>query len=102
MTHAPELPDDATPAELDITAADTHEYDVRITHPSGAETSHHVTVPEALLADLGVSDAQEPLLVRASLGYLLEHSPAAIPDRFALDEIGKALPDYTTDITSRL
>ena len=31
-----------------------------------------------------------------------EHSPTAIPDRFALDEIGKGLPDYTTDITSRL
>lgn len=89
-------------AEIDITAADTHQYDVRITHPSGAETSHSVSVPEALLAELGVSDAQEPLLVRASLVYLLEHSPAAIPDRFPLDEIAKALPDYPADIISRL
>ena len=94
-----DLPHDA---EIDITAADTHEYDVTITHPSGAETSHHVSVPETLLAELGVSDAQEPLLVRASLVYLMEHSPAAIPDRFALDEIGKALPNYPADITRRL
>jgi len=95
----PDLPDDA---EIDITAADPHEYDVTITHPSGAETSHSVSVPEELLAELGVSDAQEPLLVRASLVYLMEHSPAAIPDRFALDEIGKALPDYPSEITTRL
>lgn len=96
------MPDAAIPAELDISAADAHVYDVTITHPTGAETTHHVTVPEPLLAELGLSDAQEPLLVRASLAYLLEHSPAAIPDRFALDEIGRALPSYTTDITSRL
>jgi len=94
-----DLPDDA---EIDITAAGTHEYDVTITHPSGAETSHSVSVPETLLAELGVSDAQEPLLVRASLVYLMEHSPAAIPDRFALDEIRKALPDYLSDISNRL
>lgn len=95
-------PDDAIAAHIDITAADSHQYDVTITHPSGAETSHHVTVPERLMAELGVSGAQEPLLVRASLVYLMEHSPAAIPDRFGLDEIGQALPDYLTDITSRL
>ena len=94
-----DLPDDAA---IDITAADTHEYKVTITHPSGAETSHHVSVPETLLAELGVSAAQEPLLVRASLVYLMEHSPAAIPDRFELDEIGKALPDYLSEITTRL
>ena len=94
-----QLPGDV---EIDITAADAHAYDVTITHRSGAETSHHVTVPEPLLAELGVSDAQEPLLVRASLVYLMEHSPAAIADRFALDEIGTALPDYPSEITSRL
>jgi len=96
------MPEDQTAAELDITAADTHVYDVAITHPSGAQTAHCVTVPETMLADLGLSDAQEPLLVRASLVYLLEHSPAAIPDRFALDEIAKALPDFTQDVIGRL
>ena len=89
-------------AEIDITAADAHAYDVTITHPSGAETSHHVTVPAPMLAELGLSDAQEPLLVRASIVYLMEHSPASIADRFALDEIGKALPDYPSEITTRL
>ena len=96
------MPEDTTAAELDITAADAHVYDVAITHPSGARTDHCVTVPERMLGDLGLSDAQEPLLVRASLAYLLEHSPAALPDRFPLDEIARALPDFTTDVLGRL
>jgi hypothetical protein len=99
MPQDQDLPE---PAKLDIRAADPHEYDVTITHPSGAETRHCVTVPEQLLADLGVSAAQEPLLVRASLGYLMEHSPAAVPERFGLDEIGRAVPEYHDDIVDRL
>jgi hypothetical protein len=61
-----------------------------------------VTVPGPLLADLGLSAAQEPLLVRASLAYLLEHSPSALPDRFDLDEIGRAIPSYRDDVVARL
>ena len=90
------------PVDLDITAADRHVYDVTITHPSGATTHHRVTVPEDLMADLGVSVAQEPLLVRASLVYLLEHDPAAVPEVFTLDEIGAALPAYREEIVTRL
>ena len=99
------MPDDLDlpePAKLDIKASDSHQYDVTITHPSGVETRHCVTVPEELLADLQVSAAQEPLLVRASLGYLMEHSPAAVPERFGLDEIGRAVPDYHDEIVDRL
>jgi hypothetical protein len=96
------MPEPRPTAELDITASDAHVYDVTITHPSGAETSHCVTVPESLMGELGLSDAQEPLLVHASLEYLMEHSPAAIPDRFDLDEIGKAIPEYTEEIPGRV
>ena len=98
----PEDHDLPAPADLDITAAGRHVYDVTITHVSGATTRHEVTVPEALMADLGVSDAQEPLLVRASLAYLMENDPAAVPERFALDDIGEALPDYRSEIVTRL
>jgi hypothetical protein len=87
---------------LDITASDSHVYDVAITHPSRATTTHRVSVPERLMSDLRLSAAQEPLLVRASLTYLLEHSPAAIPERFNLDEIGKAIPEYREEILDRL
>jgi hypothetical protein len=61
-----------------------------------------VSVPADLLADLGVSAAQEPLLVRASLVYLMQHSPAAVPETFGLDEIGRAVPEYRDDIVDRL
>lgn len=90
------------PVDLDISASDRHVYDVTITHRSGVTTKHCVTVTEELLADLGVSDAQEPLLVRASLVYLLEADPAAVPAKFALDEVGAALPDYREEIIGRI
>ena len=96
------MPDTPESWSLDITAADPHAYDVRITHPSGAGTRHRVTVPRPLMDELGLSAAQEPLLVRASLAYLLEHSPAALPDRFALDEVGKAIPEYREQILARI
>jgi hypothetical protein len=98
------MPDSPAPdgRSLDITAADRDVYDVSITHASGEGTSHCVTVPPSLMADLGLADAQQPLLVRASLAYLLEHSPDAIPGRFDLDEVGKALPGYREHIVARL
>jgi hypothetical protein len=88
--------------DLDIVASDPHVYDVTITHKSGAETRHCVTVPEELLAELGVSAAQEPLLVRASLIYLMEQVPTAVPEQFGLDEIGRAVPAYREDILTRI
>ena len=88
--------------KLDIRASDRHRYDVSITHPSRATTTHEVWVPESLMAELGLSAAQEPLLVRASLSYLLEHHPAALPDRFDLDEVGKAIPEYREEIVERV
>ena len=100
---SPAAPSSATPpGDLDITASGPHAYDVVITHPTGATTAHQVTVPESLLADLGLSAAQEPILVRVSLVYLLEHDPEALPERFDLDEIGRALPDYHEHIASRV
>ncbi|HEX7188185.1 MAG TPA: hypothetical protein VF423_08170 [Actinomycetes bacterium] len=96
------MPDTPESWSLDITAAGSHAYDVRIVHPSRAETRHRVTVPEPLMAELGLSAAQEPLLVRASLAYLIEHSPAALPDRFALDEVGRAIPEYRDEIVARI
>lgn len=93
------LPDDS---DLDITASDPHVYDVTIRHPSGARTRHCVTVPEPLMAELRLSAAQEPLLVRASLVYLLQHDPAAIPELFALDDIAAAVPEYREEIVDRL
>jgi hypothetical protein len=96
------MPDPAESWKLDIRASGSHAYDVTITHPSRATTSHSVFVPDRLMSDLRLSAAQEPLLVRASLAYLLEHHPAALPERFDLDEVGRAIPGYHEDIIERL
>lgn len=96
------MPDPAESWTLDITAGGSHAYDVTITHPTGATTEHHVTVPERLMSDLRLSAAQEPLLVRASLAYLLDHHPAALPDSFDLEEVGRAIPDYHEEIVGFL
>jgi hypothetical protein len=90
------------PADLDITASDRHVYDVVITHRTGATTQHRVSVPEQLMEDLGLSAAQEPLLVRASLVYLMENDPAAVPEKFSIADIGDALPDYRAEIVDRV
>lgn len=96
------MPDPAESWTLDIKASGRHVYDVTITHPSRARTSHSVTVPASMLDELGLSVAQEPILVRQALAYLLEHHPAAIPDRFELDEVGRAIPDFRADIVDRM
>ena len=87
---------------LSVRASDPHVYDVLMTHDSGATTHHRVTVPESMLAELGLSAAQEPVLVRASLTYLMERAPSAVPERFDLDETGRAVPEYAAEILDRL
>jgi len=85
--------------DIDIAAADANTYDVTITDDDGEQTSHRVWVPPSVLTDLGLSEAQEPVLVRASMAYLLEREPASsILPQFGLDEIARFFPNYPTEI----
>ena len=87
--------------DIDIAAAAANTYDVTITDDDGEQTSHRVWVPPAILTDLGLSETQEPVLVRASMTYLLEREPAAsILPQFGLDEIARFFPNYPTEIGS--
>ena len=89
--------------DIDIAAADANTYDVTITDDAGAQTSHRVWVPPSILTDLGLSEAQEPVLVRASMAYLLEREPASsILPQFGLDEIARFFPNYPTEIGALL
>ena len=89
--------------DLDITAADQHTYDVTITADDGSRTDHTVHVSPAWLAGLGLSAAQEPVLVRASMLYLLEREPpSSILPSFGLDEIVRYFPQYQDEITDLL
>jgi hypothetical protein len=89
--------------DIDIAAADANTYDVTITEDDGEQTSHRVWVPPSVLTDLGLSEAQEPVLVRASMAYLLEREPASsILPQFGLDEIARFFPNYPTEIGTLL
>ena len=89
--------------DIDIAAADANTYDVTITDDDGRPTSHRVWVPPAILTELGLSEAQEPVLVRASMTYLLEREPASsILPQFGLDEIARFFPNYPTEIGTLL
>lgn len=88
--------------EIEITAAGAHVYEATVTD-GDATTRHEIRVGEDFLARLGLAESQEPLLVRASVRYLLERQePAAIPESFGLHEIERTLPDYPHDIGTQL
>lgn len=90
-------------ADLDITAAGEHVYDVAITDGDGRQSRHRVTVPVRFLTDLGLAASQEPLLVRASMVYLLEREPpSSVMAAFTLDDITRYFPGYPEEIVARL
>jgi hypothetical protein len=89
--------------DLEITAAGEHVYDVTITDGKDTTTRHRVTVPVRFLTDLGIAASQEPLLVRASMVYLLEREPASsVLGAFTLDDITRYFPGYPDEIPARL
>jgi hypothetical protein len=66
-------------------------------------TGHRITVPEALVDDLGLFDVDPVRLVRESVGFLLDRVPAAsIGDALSLDEIPDLHPDYYDELRARL
>ena len=90
-------------ADLGSTAAGEHVYDVTITDDDGRTSQHRVTVPVRFLTDLGLAPSQEPLLVRASMVYLLEREPpSSVLDAFTLDDITRYFPRYPDEIPARL
>jgi hypothetical protein len=89
--------------DLAITASDKHVYDVTIIDDDSTETRHCVTVPVRFLTDHGLAASQEPVLVRASMQYLLEREPpSSVLSAFSLDDITRYFPDYPAAITALL
>jgi len=89
--------------DFDIAAAGEHVYDVTTTDDSGGSTKHRVTVPQRLMSDLGIAASQEPVLVRASMRYLLEREPASsVLASFSLDDITRYFPGYPDEIVTLL
>jgi len=68
-----------------------------------AGTSHEVSVPAGLPADLGCGHVGPGELVRASFEFLLEREPAtSILRRFSLDVISQYFPAFPAEIRARL
>ncbi len=62
-----------------------------------------MTVPEALVDDLGLMDVDRTLLVRESIAFLLDREPAAgIAQELSLDEIARRYPNYHDELRTRV
>jgi len=89
-------------SEITITAMEPGRYGVQVTE-GDTTTSHRVTVPDALLDDLGLDDVDPELVVRETFGFLLDREPAtSILDEFSLDQVPGFFPDYHDELRSRL
>ena len=89
-------------SEITITAMEPGRYGVQVTE-GDTTTSHRVTVPDALLDDLGLDDVDPELVVRETFGFLLDREPAtSILDEFSLDQVPDFFPDYHDELRSRL
>ena len=98
---------------IEILDMGPHDYAVTVTEGQ-EQTQHRVTVPQALIDEVGltpaVEDSQdeqdlrhtEERLVRESFAFLLEREPAtSIMREFGLDVIGRFFPDYVPEMRTR-
>ena len=87
---------------IKITPAGSHEFTVEVTE-GGETTSHHVIVPQSLLAEWGLGASDEEAVVRESFAFLLEREPATsiLPD-FSLEIISRYFPEYREELPRRL
>jgi hypothetical protein len=64
-----------------------------------SETSHIVSVPSGIEAELGLEATSAEALVRASFTFLLDREPASsILPRFSLDVVSRYFPEYRREI----
>ena len=89
-------------SEITVTAMEPGTYGVQVTE-GDTTTSHRVTVPEALLDDLGLVDVEPELVVRETIGFLLDREPAtSILAEFSLEQVPGFFPDFYDELRSRL
>jgi hypothetical protein len=89
-------------AEITITPRGRRDFDVSLDSADG-RTSHHVAVPEDLIAELGLPEDDLERVVRESFEFLLEREPASsIMSEFSLDLIARYFPEYPQELPRRL
>ena len=89
--------------DVKVTALGELRFGVEVTRGDRTLSAHTVTVPEALLDDLGLTPDDAPRLVERSFEFLLEREqPAQILGEFSVDEIERYFGDYRSEIRTRL
>ncbi len=89
------------PEQIRIDLAGQHAYSVKVL-AGASTTTHQVTVPSSLLAEVGLRSEDEEPLVRSSFEFLLEReAPTSILAQFDLDVIGRYFPEYVATMRAR-
>ena len=89
-------------SDITITPMEPGHYGVQISE-GDTTTSHRVAVPDALLDDLGLNGVDPELVVRETIGFLLDREPAtSIMDEFSLEQVSGFFPDYYDELRARL
>lgn len=81
--------------ELDVRADGEHRYVVSGPEPA---REHTISVPESLLDELRLTDADEPVLVRQALELLLAKGDHDLPRDFALTDVEALRPGFTKEL----
>jgi hypothetical protein len=88
--------------DISVTPLDEGAFGVQVTE-GDVRTDHRVTVPDQLLDDLGLAQADRETVVREAFAFLLEREPAtSILPEFSLDQIGRYFPEFTSELPRRL
>ncbi len=89
-------------SEITITPMEPGHYGVQVTE-GDTTTSHRVAVPDGLLDDLGMNGVDAGLVVRETIGFLLDREPAtSILGEFSLDQVPGFFPDFYDELRARL
>lgn len=87
---------------INVTAMEPGHYGVQV-EEGDTITSHRVRVPDALLDELDLTDADPERVVHESIGFLLEREQAtSILTEFALDDIARFFPEYYDELKARM
>jgi hypothetical protein len=89
-----------TLADIRVTSTGAREFEVVV---GEAESTHRVTVPEDLVAELRLPEGDLEGVVRESFVFLLEREPASsIMPEFSLDVIPNYFPEFKEELPKRL
>jgi hypothetical protein len=87
-------------ADIKVTPTGAREFEVVV---GEGESTHRVTVPEDLVAELSLPEDDLESVVRESFEFLLEREPASsILPEFSLQVIPNYFPEYREEMPKRL